>query len=235
MAKFHAIPLALKFLRPDLFQTNIKKYMACFNPEVRNFEGPPSETFLAIIEENTDCKTLLPKIKKSIGLRKDDRTSFREPFATLSHKDMWVNNFMVKLENGKVVKNKFVDFQCFTYESPVRDLLFYLFTSVQIDVLKENLDYFLKFYYEHFLKTLEDLHCPTEHFSYENYTDEIEHYGIFEIFHISFMLIVVVLCKKDDLPTNQNGPPTFSDVPIETKERVWWVVQEFEKRKWLGQ
>lgn len=237
LAKFHAVPLALKLLRPDTFENKVKKYMACFNPEVKGFDGPPNEIILTLLEENLECAALLPKIKKSIDLQKDDRTSFREPFATLSHKDMWVNNFMVKLENGKVVTNKFVDFQGFTYESPVRDLLFYLFTSVKIDVLKENLDYFLKLYHEHFVKTLEDLQCSTKVFSYENYNDEIQHYATYEIFHILFMLIIVVMGKKDGPPKKEDAAPVISKDNLSTdiKERVWWIVKEFGQRKWLGE
>lgn len=209
------------------------------NTDDSNFDASSNEMLLGIIEENMDCIPLLPKIKKAIDLHKDDRTSSREPFATLSHKDMWVNNFMVKLEDGNVVKNKFIDFQDFSYESPVRDLLFFLFTGVQIDVLKENVDYFLKFYHEHFVKSLEDLRCPTKEFSYEKYMDEIEHFGIFEIFHILFLFIIVELGKNDGWSKNADGSPSFSfskdNVSIDIKERIWWSVQEFEKRKWLGE
>lgn len=77
---------------------------------------------IEILEEDEECRPFLSKMQKSLQLLKTDLHNFREPFATIVHKDIWMNNFMVKLENGKVVKIKFVDFQNYTYESPVRDL-----------------------------------------------------------------------------------------------------------------
>lgn len=232
LAKFHAIPLALKLLKPATFDKKVKKYMSCFNLEEK--QGPPSNVIIEILEENPACQPLINKMEKSAKLLTDERT-FREPFATLSHKDMWINNFMVKLENGKVIKNKFVDFQAYTYDSPVRDLLFFLFTSVEITILKENLDYFLKFYHDQFIATLIELNCPTLDFSFEKFMDEIHYYGVFEIFHLMFMLVLVVHGKKGEAPSG-DGPPhiLLSAIPQKVKETVWWIVQEFEKRDWLG-
>lgn len=240
LAKFHAVPLALKLLHPETFKEKVKKYMACSNPHDNASDGSPHQAVIEIIEENEDCKHFLSKVMKSVNLWKPNTSNCREPFATLSHSDMWVNNFMVKLENGRVVQNKFVDFQAYNYESPVRDLLFFLFTSVQINVLKENLDYLLRFYHKHFIQTLEVLHCPIKELSFDKYMDEIYYYGLFEIFHITFFLMVVVFGKKGELSKNNQteteGPPIISkdQVPLEVRKRIWWIVQEFGRRKWLG-
>lgn len=214
--------------------------MECFNPmEKKPNDASIFSNLMEILSENKACEALVPFMKKSLSLAEKDRDSFREPFATLCHKDMWVNNFMVKLEKGKIVKNKFVDFQGFTYQSPVRDLLFYLFTSVQFHVLKEHLDYLLKFYHEQFIETLKELHCPITDFSFDKFMEEIRHFGIYEISHIILMMIVVVFGRKSEPKDNQDGfehPPLYTkdDMPLELKERTWWVLQEFSKRNWLN-
>lgn len=240
LAKFHAIPLAIKLLKSHIFDIRIKKYMECFNPiEKKPGDGSSPNNLTDILSENKTCDALVPFLKKSFTLAEKDRDSFREPFATLSHKDMWINNFMVKLEKGKIVKNKFVDFQGFTYQSPVRDLLFYLFTSVQIHVLKEHLDYLLMFYHDQFIKTLKELHCPIGDFSFDKFMDEIRCFGIYEISHIILMTVVVVFGRKYEPADNEQGfehPPLYTkdDMPLELKERIWWVLQEFGKRNWLS-
>lgn len=239
LAKFHAVPLALKLQKPVIFEENIKQYMDCFQPVEDDYVEPNFEdVVLEILEESEESKPFINKMKRSIELESED--SYREPFATLSHKDLWVNNFMVKLENGKIVKTNFVDFQGFSYESPVRDMLFFLFTSVQFDVVKEHLDYLIKFYHNQFIETLNELHCPTADFTFEKFLDEISHYGIYEIYHILGMLIHVVFGEKGgDFPEKGSSePPPFATketVPEEIKKRACWVFKEFEKRKWLAE
>lgn len=237
LAKFHAIPLAIKVLKPETFETKIKKYLACFNPQREHFdETPILNVVIGVLEQDEECKQYINEMKKSYELQEKDTLSFREPFATLSHRDMWINNFMVKVEDGKVVKNKFVDFQGYTYQSPVRDLLFFLFSSVQVSVLKEQLDHLLEFYHKQFIETLEEHHCPTEDFTLNKFLDEIKYYGIYEIFHLVFMMILVVFGRKAE-PTEGNfeHPPMYTedDMPQELKERAWWVMKEFGQRQWL--
>lgn len=192
---------------------------------------------MSILEDDEVCKSLIHKVQESLDSFKDTWFSYREPFATLSHKDMWINNFMVRLEEGKIVENKFVDFQGFTYESPVRDLLFFLFTSVQIDTLKEHLDYLLKFYHEQFIKTLENLKCPIGEFSFGKLMDEIREYCLFDMYHLLFMMVLVVFGKKIQNEDGEVITPHFipkESIPMEVRERAWWVFKECYNRKWIG-
>lgn len=68
-----------------------------------------------------------------------------EPYNTVVHSDFWSNNIMVTkpLENDPV-KVKILDFQACQYSSFVRDVTFFMLTSLSDDVLKEHLDYLLR-------------------------------------------------------------------------------------------
>lgn len=211
--------------------------MACFNPPGEHVEMPGTDTLIQILEEDEGCKPFVSKLQKSFELEITDKFNYREPYATLSHRDMWVNNFMVKSEGGKVTKIKFVDFQVYSYESPVRDLIFFLFTSVQIDVLKEHADYFLDFYYKQFIGNLNKLHCPVEEFTREKFMEEIYYNGIYEIAHILGMLVFVVHGGKNGSSDKPGEPPAFptkEQISSEVKKRTCWIFKEFVKRKWLG-
>lgn len=210
--------------------------MACFNP-IEQIDPPGNDTLLEILEEDEECKSFISKMHEAIELETKQKFTYREPFATLSHKDMWVNNFMVKLDKGdEIVNNKFVDFQVYSYESPVRDLLFFLFTSVQINALKDNIDYFLDFYYKQFAEALNQLHCPTEEFSFEKFMNEISYYGIHELSHILGMLVFVVLGDKAGSVTKPGELPAFptkDQISQEVRKRACWIFKEFLKRQWL--
>lgn len=240
LAKFHAIPIALKLKKPDIFQEKIKKYLACFHPDAPHVKKTkPFQTIVDILKEKESCIPLIPQMEKSFKYHGVNNKTFREPFASICHKDLWPNNFMVKTENGKILDNKFIDFQTYTYDSPVRDLLFFLFTCVNFEVLKNNLDYFIDYYYKDFVKELEELGCFRAEFTHQMFMDEIYHFGEYELFHITFMLVFVVLGKKSDGPPAEvNTPislvlPTADKLPYKSKERVWWIIEEFHQRNWL--
>lgn len=235
MAQLHAVPIALKLQQPEVFQENVKAYLACFHPEPPKADTSAfDQNLLDILSDQESCISLLPKIRKSLEYAHVLSKDFREPFATIVHRDMWVNNFMVKLDGRKVVNNRFVDFQTYSYNSPVRDLLFFLCTSVQFKDLRENFDDLVTFYYNHFVQTLEDFNCCLSDFSYENFMDEIKYYGGYEIAHILFMLVFIV-CGKKGAPEAAVSPGLVPKEEIlpEAKERAWWLIQEFHERKWM--
>lgn len=209
--------------------------MACFHPAPPEFDNSPAErNILDILSDHESCVPLLSKLEKSFPFAFLLLKTFREPFATMVHRDMWINNFMVKIDGDKVVKNKFVDFQAYSYDSPVRDLLFFLFTSVQTNVLKEHLDELLKYYHENFIQVLSELGCCTAGFSYDIFLEEIEFHGKFEISHIIYMVLFVVFGNKE-IPATGGDPGLVPKDKIypDAKERAWWLLQEFESRKWL--
>lgn len=69
--------------------------------------------------------------------------------------------------NRNVSDVKIYDFQLYFYHSFALDLVFFLFTSVQLDDLNENFDSFIQFYHSRFYKTLMDANCPLEHYTFE--------------------------------------------------------------------
>lgn len=241
LAKFHAVPIALKLKKPTVFEENVKKYMANFYPAPPQVDkSAPNAVIAVILRENKSCIPLISKVEESYKRLTAQENDIREPFASISHQDLWVNNFMVRNEGDKIVHNKFVDFQTCTYDSPARDLIFFLFSSVQLNTLKEHLDDLLQYYHQFFIETLKDLGCSVEEFSYEKFNNELKHYGIYEIHHILFMLLFILTAKKggNKPPNKSKGPPipplpTQDEVPFEAKIRAWWILQEFGRRNWL--
>lgn len=66
---------------------------------------------------------------------------------------------------------KIYDFQLYFYHSFTLDLIFFLFTSVRIDVLNKNFVAFIRVYHRRFFNTLKDVNCPTQYL--QHYTIEL--------------------------------------------------------------
>lgn len=228
LAKFHGVSLALKIKNPEVFEKNLKVFFHDYKPY-----APLVEELHPVIEkvlmEDPECEKLVPKItpwgKKHFV--------HRQPFAGICHDDMWLSNTMQLCKDGKVVKNKLIDFQFFTYRSVVADLLFLLLTSVQETVLAENLERLLKYYHFHLLNTLKECNCSTDGFQYRKFMEELKIEAEIEIGHSLQFILFVVNVKKFAYEEENSLDTEIASKLIKTKERAQFIVKECHKQGWL--
>lgn len=65
------------------------------------------------------------------------------------------------------MKVKIYDFQLSSYDSFALDLIFFLFTSIQNDVLKPNFKSFIMHYHTEFTNTLKTVNLPLNDYTFE--------------------------------------------------------------------
>ncbi|XP_039429374.1 uncharacterized protein LOC120412832 isoform X2 [Culex pipiens pallens] len=219
LSLFHAIPIALRYLKPDVFNTSILKFLvkididAGLNEQTKErmmevvradfvkagIQDDLSKRLLALID---DCRY------QQANLISDDINQY----CSMLHNDLWVNNMMIKYdENGKPAGLKFVDFQL-----------------IQMDSLV---------YFNSLLNDLTKLRCPNlDQFTFESFLDEINHVAPREFYHIVAMLRVV-LAKKESIPEQSELDAQLfcNDDLVEDDYfgRLSLVVQIYEKKGWV--
>ncbi|KAJ8922348.1 hypothetical protein NQ315_004291 [Exocentrus adspersus] len=240
LAAFHAVPLALKLRKPQVFDEKIRPYLAPFKPPDFPNQDKHDAVILEILQDSYKCIPWIPKVKEIFENQKTTRGGLvREPFATITHGDMWVNNTMVKFQNGVPVHNKIIDFQVIDYKSPAVDLIFFLFSSVKLSVLRDNLDDFIQQYHKHFVSHLEQLKCDTTPFTFPKLLEEIKASMDTEIPHTVGMSIFIIFGKKGgpSKEFNHETPPDWDkirdNVSLEAKEKVRYMIQACGERGWL--
>lgn len=196
LAKFHALPIALKLLKPKAFEEKILPSLV----QNKGLEQLPEEVGKAFHEsimegarEIEELQPYLERIQKVVDHAEEHPFVLRpppnEPWGTMSHSDYWTSNTMLlRDENGNPLKNKMVDLQLMTYNSAVRDLVFFLFTSVTNDVLDQHYDEFIRIYYESFVGNLKDFHLDLSPFAWEAFRKELNEIGPTEVYHVLVML-----------------------------------------------
>lgn len=240
LAAFHAIPLALKLRKPEVFDKKIRPYLAPFRPDPMPHEDKHNSVFIEILQNSYKCIPWIPKVKKIFeNVRKVRDLPPREPFATVTHGDMWINNTMVKFQNKLPVSNKLVDFQVCDYKSPATDLFFFLFTSVQLSVLQEDFDGLIEFYHKHFISHLEKLKCDITPFSLPKFLEEMKAATPVETVHSIEMLSFIVFGKKGGPSTefDPTAPPDIeklkSNINLVAKEKICYLIFTCGARGWL--
>lgn len=245
LAVFHAVPIALKLKKFEVFEEKVKKH--CFKPFFPEWPKPeepmPRPEWFEYIEMQEECAPYVAKVKEIWKVMEDNpEDSFlnnpsTEPFASILHGDMWSNNSMQKSENKKLIANKLLDFQIFTYAAPLCDLIFFIFSSIQYSIVKEHYEDLIKLYHEHFFNTLERLGCETTSFEYSKFLERIEEDAPYEFLHLLFMAIPIHgprgeaamdMEQEDWTKMLKEGALTE-----EAKEKISKIVYEFGIRDWI--
>ncbi|XP_073842834.1 uncharacterized protein [Musca autumnalis] len=76
-------------------------------------------------------------------------------FNVLNHGDFWCNNIMFQYDDANEIQDVYlVDYQMARYASPGDDLIYFLFTSVQLDIKVACYDELVKYYHDHLIENL---------------------------------------------------------------------------------
>lgn len=110
-----------------------------------------------------------------------------------------------------------IDFEYVIYNSPIRDLVHFIYTSTTPQV-QLNFDYFSNYYYDCLIKYLKILNCYNykENFTYEKFKKELKNFGWTKIKHT----LMTILMDTDE----------SSDKII---EKLYYLLISFEKNGWF--
>lgn len=246
LAVFHAVPLALRLTKPDVFDSKVKpNCLQLVMPEFpKPKDPPPKSEWMIYIEQQEECKPYIEQITKLMEdmFNGDKPNAFLdrpcdELAGSILHCDMWSNNTMQKFEEGKLVQNKLIDFQIYMYANFICDLIFFVWSSVQYDVVKEHHDELIELYHKYFCDTLEKLGCDTTPFEMTKFLEMINHHAPSEFFHIVFMATPIqgprgeFAMKMDEDDMSEMMKTAL--VTLEAKEKIAQVVYEFGRRGWI--
>lgn len=238
LATFHAVPLAIKIQNPELFNKNIKPYLTEYQDLSDDEVEPFNKELFIVFDKIPECQPIRERIKQVVEAAKPfGPRPVREPWATIIHMDFWTNNIMVT--KGENPKTMFLDLANIAFGTPVADLLFFLLTSVKLDVVREKFDDFVKYYYEEFVKNLKELNVSTEDYSFKGLVKEMEAEAKIGEFAHALIINRIILGERGKVHFNS---PDGSDkkeekenfVPNETQiEKFRWIVLEAVKRNWI--
>ncbi|XP_012273647.1 uncharacterized protein LOC105696064 [Orussus abietinus] len=235
MARFHALGIATKMKRPEYFE-ELKRRCKCLQFKGENF-ADSTKAFLAAIGDDPEVSQYLERCQAAFD-RGVDQAWHRvpeEPWSTIIHSDFWVNNLLFKRdESGRPVDVKFVDFQNYLFLSPLQELVFFIFVSVQDEVKAAHVEELFDTYYCSFVSVLERLGCDVSPFSKDQFVKKLSEDAALEFVHCMFMLKVLTL----EVDPNQDQPLDVSRVMLskgsdDYMRRVRTLIKFYVARNWI--
>ncbi|KAI4461871.1 hypothetical protein MML48_5g00005485 [Holotrichia oblita] len=242
LALMHGVVIAFKLANPKEFKEKIESNLGMgihFVPTDELMDKIVKDV-LKLAALNPNCVPLLDRIDRATRTLKDfyPYCKVRQPYATLVHKDLWTNNILIKYTDGKPTNNVFVDFQVCRYESPAADVLFFLYSSVRMDIIKTKIDELMKFYYDELINVLRKLKCDLTPFTYELFLEDTDVVAKDILFsHLIFMLTPLFTVKGKAKELTEWSPddltPDEETLHKNYFERLHFTILDFARRNWL--
>jgi hypothetical protein len=236
LAEMHAVALALKLKKPEVFAEKVRKDLRTMRLS-DDFSKSIERNLHRVVDSVEELRPFLDRIRKIPFSTMYPPNTPREPFATISHNDCWVNNVLVQRDiDGRPVKVKLVDFQIADYGSPAKDVLFLIFTSVKERIVVENYDELIELYYENFTALLRRFECDLEPFSRQAFEEELKYEAKNSQFcHVLLMLFPIFAPKGSVMEISDLKPSDIgSGEPTELhRQKLIFVVEQFVKRNWI--
>lgn len=237
LARFHSLGIAMKYKNPEFFEI-LKIRSKCL--ELKN-----TEDWENIIKNNMDYILNDPMLNEHYAncckaIECGDANSWKaipdEPWSTIIHADFWINNFMFhKTEDNHVDDIKFVDFQNYLFLSPTRELAFFLGSSINQQVMKENYDELINLYYNTLIERLRLLNSDVTLYCRDSFDERMRKDAKIEFSHCICMLKIITMDVNADNPDANNVKNLMaSNEGNETyRNRLRDLVFLLHERHWL--
>lgn len=239
LAKLHAITIGLKLKKPEFFKKTVLPVLE-FDVNEAAIKG----TTDMIQKAHNDYKSIreaegyLDRIEKTIEYGFAYNVTPEEPWATLVHNDFWVNNMMFQYdESDKPINMKIVDFQLTVYNYGVNDLIFFLVSSAQKEVLDNYLDDMIDFYYDSFIESLKSLSVDTKAFPKGQFMEQLNKCAPVK-FNQCIMMVQVIQAARGTVSetANESANECVFAGGIDDdnyKQKMLHVLSTFDRKGWL--
>ncbi|XP_014237227.1 uncharacterized protein LOC106659292 isoform X1 [Trichogramma pretiosum] len=174
LAKLHAITCGYRAKYPKEFQETIAPGLeACHNEVAMNCVMEMIHKAINNLKRLEPDTKLIDRVLKTMELcerHEKEPKAVLEHWCTFVHADFWVNNMMYRYDNEKKITGmKIVDFQLSQNDYGMKDLVFFLISSAQEEVIDNNLNDLINLYYETFIDTLRALKVDTTLYQREEF------------------------------------------------------------------
>ncbi|XP_073838458.1 uncharacterized protein [Musca autumnalis] len=221
IAKYHAASIIYQMKFPQVVESLEKSHFAKGASDVVAeaiaFGG--FEYVANMIENWPNYEHLTPRIRniknKFNDLVKDVVDPKYSTLKVITHGDLWVNNMLFKYDEvtKKPTDVAFVDFQNTFWGSCGFDLNYFLYTSLELPILKEKKDDLLKTYYDALIETLLENKYDID------YLPSMGHI-LWEVKRCELIALYVSLCELPIIALDKTTSKKFTLKTFESPEEM---------------
>ncbi|KAJ8675799.1 hypothetical protein QAD02_011585 [Eretmocerus hayati] len=239
LARLQALCIACKRHRPDFFIREVLQQAKPVPYQDRPGQTDVITTMFSMMVKDPRIVEKLPRLAPLLDPSKKDlffNYVAEEPWLSIVHFDFWTNNILFRKDiRGKVDSVKFIDFQNYVYNSPMRDLPYFLCTSTNEDVVEGHLDELLDLYYNTFVEELKRMKCDVELFTRQSFDTQLKIDAALEFFHaiIAVKFFYAKIDKETYDSSQLDDVVVYSEMSQEGFDKWNQIIQVYIERGWL--
>ncbi|XP_066258206.1 uncharacterized protein [Euwallacea similis] len=233
LAKMHAIVLAMSIKNTVEFFNKVMVHL-----EYESKYAYPDDlhtTILNLVKYDVLDRPQLIDYKSALhkAIRKACFDAFDEPeenpWHTMCHGRFWTESLMFKKSEigGEPISCKIINFKLAEYESCIEELIFFLYTSVRVDVLDNEFDQFLDCYFQTFKDVLKKHKLDLDDTIY-NFTAFLA-----EVSKIGLKALAEILVHLREIVTKTEDKEDHFDAKNEYFERLRFIFLHMIKQGWI--
>ncbi|KAF7279853.1 hypothetical protein GWI33_006660 [Rhynchophorus ferrugineus] len=230
MAHMHVAPLVMRHIRPRDFEEKVVPTLMTTQLEKNTYCNDYVCKLLSMTMKSKKIAKYIPSILMSIGKVLCNHCAGNPyeycAWMTLCHSKLYNTNLMLAYHNSMPIGCKILNLKNFQYSHCCNDLLFFLFTSVDNEVLQEKFDYLTDYYFICFEDMVKEYKVHTS-----GYTKDEFHKEMAKQCPLTFIKILEALaeitCKKYDAKGNPVIGSRF-------QKKLEFVLDFMISRGWFG-
>ena len=239
LARLHAITICYKIKKPKAFKDLILPGLtSLFNEATIRCVQDMINKAVKNLQTMKEAQPYMERVAKTIEYGDSQiEKEPEEPWATLIHRDFWVNNMLFRHDkSGKIIDMKMVDLQLIQYDNGCHDLVFLIMSSAKPKVIDESLDEMIDTYYSSFTDCLKIFDLDVSEFSREQFDKNLVECARQKLSQCLMMVQVIQATRGsarrvDDIKNKEN----FLDMgrSKENDKKLIHTVETYARKGWL--
>ncbi|XP_044254739.1 uncharacterized protein LOC123005162 [Tribolium madens] len=233
LAKFHAVSLAFKDQQPQNFETAATSLKETyFSEKLRPWYSNFQKQVFVVIRDAVEKELPREYLQKLDNIINKDlygllvkSCEVKGPLSVVTHGDVWVPNFLIKYEGPKLGKIKMIDFQLTRYTTLATDLAFFLFACVDMTLIENKYDDFVKIYHQSLSESLEKFGSSHNLVTLDQIKKELLDHSILGV-GMSMEALIMAQLDDDDV-SDLDGIKGDQAVPLESV----WLISPFKAKE----
>lgn len=237
LANYHALSIVCKNRNPEFFETAQSILQA--ELFAKSYDDAPllMDEIRDLLLSDDRHVAYEEAIKNCLVTEYADsfRPSPENIWTCITHGDCWVNNLLFHHdENGNPDDVKFIDFQLIQYNTCLRDLIYFLFTSCEKNALVSNFEELLTTYFDFFITASEKLKFDASQYTRKSFDEHLKFEARFMLAYLTLSLKFITFeVSKDFDPNDMPSLLTTKEFGKTFKDRISAVIRIFANKNWI--
>ncbi|XP_077291150.1 uncharacterized protein LOC143914722 [Arctopsyche grandis] len=235
LARLHANSFVMKKTKPELYEKLSQKVSEPLDFGEGGTILELSRTKCCTVIENAEIRK---RVEDSVENPLEKYQRFVDykrtaPYNVICHGDCWINNFLFKYEDDKILDMKFVDWQVIRLASPITDIAYMMFSSTDEQMRSDCYVRSLGQYYEALDRNITTMGCKiAECYPREVFEDQIKSTMPFGLI-TSMMLLPITLCERDNTPKTDLTLENYNEEMLDNllskscRDRINGIARDF--------